>query len=95
MFVNSFSFCETQLPFRQSARVAPAGSGPGLSGCRDAGVSAVQIICDWSILQEAARREQRKQGDPGVRNGSFCLFHADGMLHEVMADITLSLINIC
>lgn len=76
--LNLFSFCETQLPVGKSSCIVPLGPGPGLSGCRAAAVFVTQIIPNRALLQEAACREQRQQGDPGAGDGSFRLFHADG-----------------
>lgn len=76
--LNLFSFCETQLPVGKSSCIVPLGPGPGLSGCRAAAVFVTQVIPNRALLQEAACREQRQQGDPGAGDGSFRLFHADG-----------------
>lgn len=70
---------DTQLPVGKSPRLVPPGPGPGVSGPRDAALSAAQIVRDQPVLQEAARREQRQQGDPGAGDGSVRLLHADGM----------------
>jgi len=69
-----------QLSVWRSASAVSLGPGPAVSGSCAAGVFVTQIIPDWSLLQEASHREQRQQGNPGARDGSFRLLHADGVL---------------
>ena len=83
--------CVSQCADGNSACSGSAGSGSGVSGrCADHVLDSA-LASDWSILQEAARGEQREQGDPSAGNQCLCVPDADGDTLSLSLSLSLSL----
>ncbi|XP_062303734.1 uncharacterized protein tmco3 isoform X2 [Osmerus eperlanus] len=67
-----------QCPGGWPACGATAGPGAGLPGCGAAALWPAQGLPGRALLQEAARREQGQQGDPGLGDHGLHLCHAHG-----------------